>query len=194
MQMMHRVARLRDSYVGTVFCTCVLVSVHWIAANGVSCQAQKSTQMTVAVSAFEVLGYSRNVVALRESAQHFTESLREKLAQDSLVHWLPDEPADRQRDSVTGHIPAVLYLVMGSLEEMASDSVVVKWRVLSVEDRRILASDSLATTRGNELDAVTEVAARIVSSIPSERLDDSPDSTNLRGTLSCSKDQPERKS
>lgn len=157
-----RRARQHRSIVTGAFYGCIGVAVlASTAVVRVAGQVPQTAAMTVGVSPFGVRGYTRNVTALRESARILTRELRETLAQDSSIRWLPDDPGERPRDPSTGRIPALHHMVVGSVQEGESDRLLVIWQLLLVESARVLAIDTLRMLPGGEHDGAALVAAAV---------------------------------
>ena len=165
-QLMRRVVSLRGRRSCAVLrISALTVLIAAVVIGKATGQVADTTRMTVAVSAFQVSGYTRDAAALSESAELITSGLRSNLAQDSSIRWLPDDPRQRQRVPETGLLPAFHHMVVGSVVEGVGGAVNVIWQVLVVEDGRVLAIDTLRLVPGSEREAAAELAPVIIRTI-----------------------------
>ena len=152
-QISPEIARLRqfetriDSVAGTE---------RWLAHARSRASADRSSSIRVAIAAVELPDSSLGTLARR-----IRDTLAVRLAADTTVSPYMVESLQRLRDLLSGRAQPVQYFFYADIRAAGADTVVVRWRGVSVETSAIVATDSIRASR-NAPDSLVAAFARTV--------------------------------
>lgn len=142
-----------------------IIACPLIVANHGCGRTGSTYRPTVGVIPFDAVGSPSESAALRDYATQLNDKMEEVLAGDPQIKVLPTDPDERPRNPETQLIEGLRYLVGATVTRDSVGTLLLSWRLLSVEDGTIVEAGNVSMVSGSEADSIAAVGRRITAQL-----------------------------
>ena len=126
--------------------------------------ASSSVPPSVLVTPLRINTFVREVPGVVRSARYFSAALEGALAADSSIQWLP-RVVNTQPHSTPGNPQRPQYVIAGVLSTTTGDTLVLAWRITSLETAEVVAGGRMSLIAGREPAVAAELARLIAGTL-----------------------------